>query len=144
MDGSIAIAEESIRLLEKAAQEADALEAEVRRLSMENKQLREQCQQAKKASSLDRNLLVKLATALESEGLLAEGMDSEKLASLYEENPNRLADIALRLLCPVTAEGQPVKSASIKVAGEKGKRIMFNGREVIDHDGWVNVINDLK
>lgn len=144
MEPSLVIAEESIALLEKAALEADALEAKVRQLESEKARLESQCNLLSKQASkpsLDRSLLLKVATVLENEGMLAEGMTSEKLASLYEENPNRLADIALRLLCPASAEGQPIKSASATTNSPGSpKTVNFNGREVVDHDGWLNVL----
>ncbi len=143
MEHSLAIAEESIALLEKAAREADALEVKVRQLESEKAKLESQCDLLGKQASkpvLDRSLLLKVANVLQSEGMLAEGMTADKLASLYEENPNRLADIALRLLCPAPAEGQPIKSASINNSPGAPKTVNFNGREVVDHDGWLNVL----
>lgn len=138
----LTIATHSIELLEKAAAEADALEAQVEALREKNKELETRCAHlGKQASSkLDRGLLLKVAGTLESGGMLSEGMTAEKLASLYEENPNRLADIALRLLCPVVPDGQPIgKAANLNSPGTLNT-IHFNGREVIDHDGWVNAL----
>lgn len=144
MVSPLEIAQESIALLEKAAREADAFEAQVGVLQAENRKLKSDYDLLSKqasASKLDRSLLLKVATILHNEGMLAEGMDAEKLASLYEENPNRLADIALRLLCPVAADGQPIaKAASVNPSPGGPKTVIFNGREVIDHDGWSNVL----
>lgn len=144
MVSPLEIAQESIALLEKAAQEADAFEAQVGVLQAENRELKNKYDLLSKQASapkLDRGLLLKFATILQNEGMLADGMDAEKLASLYEQNPNRLADIALRLLCPVAADGQPIaKSAAIKESPGSPKTVVFQGREVIDHDGWLSAL----
>jgi hypothetical protein len=142
---ALEIADDSLKLLEKAATEADALEGLARSLHIENNSLKEQnallSKQASASTKLDRSLLLKVAGILEQEGMLASGMDADKLASLYEADPNRLADVALRLLCPASAEGKSVKTASAAVNSPGSpKSVLFNGHEVIDHDGWLNAL----
>lgn len=143
MVSPLEIAEDSIALLEKAAREADALEAQVRDLTRINQKLEQELGSVKKQASaapkFDRRLLLKIATTLEDEGLLAPGMEAEKLASLYEQDPNRVADIALRLLYPMSADGKPIKAATEKSPGAPNL-VRFEGREVVDHDGWLSAL----
>lgn len=141
---ALEIAEGSIALLEKAAQEADAFEAQAKQLQTEVVRLKEQNNQLSKqaAAKIDRRLLLKVAEVLEQQEMLIEGMTSDKLASLYEADPNRLADITLRLLCPATGDGQPTGKQAKFSNNSPGapKTVRFNGREVIDHDGWLSAL----
>ena len=141
MVSALEIAEGSIALLEKAAQEADAFEAEVRVLRAENQQLKAQNSHLSKqaATKLDRSLLLKVASILEQEGLLADDMTADKLASLYEEDPNRLTDITLRLLSPAYSEGQPIGKAAA-TSQVTTKTVRFNGQDFVDNEGWLNVL----
>ncbi len=140
----VEIADQSLQLLEKAAAEADTLEAEAIRLRAENKQLKSALAQktASASSPVAPAMALKVAQLLEDNQMLAEGMTAEKLASLYTQDPNRLADIALRLLEPAVSEGAPMKRAAAPEtkSPDGGKIITFNGKTVIDHDGWANVL----
>lgn len=142
MVSALEIAEGSIALLEKAAQEADAFEAEARTLRQENSRLNEQLNiLSKKASvpQLNRHLLLKVATVLEHEGLLADDLTAEKLASLYEADPNRLADVCLRLLLPAGSDGQATGKVANHSQGEL-KTVRFNGKDFVDNENWLSVL----
>lgn len=142
MVSALEIAEGSIALLEKAAQEADALEAQARQLQVDNARLVAQNELLGKQASarIDRRLLLKVASVLEQQDMLVDGMTADKLASLYEADPNRLADITLRLLCPVTEEGQSIGKQAFSQSPNGPKTVRFNGQDVVDHDGWLSAL----
>lgn len=143
MVNPLEIAEQSIGLLEKAAQEADALEAENRNLRAANAELVKRCEALTKSAAarpttlpLDNNLLMKLATVLADAGMLAEDMTAEKLANIYQGDPNQLAKFALHILRPASADGQPTKAAALRDPHVK----IFEGREVYDPYGFTEVL----
>ena len=136
------IASQSIELLEKAAVEADALELQVSRLTRENEELKRQAKAASSRPIIDQRVLLKLAQCMADEGMLVEEMTAEKLASHYAQAPEQLAILALNLLRPMTTDGQPYKVAgsTTQTSPNAPKTVMFDGRELIDNDGWSKVL----
>lgn len=143
MVSALEIAEGSIALLEKAAQEADALDLAVQNLRRENLQLKASYEALSKqaaAPKMDRGLLLKLARLLEDSDMLVDGLTAEKLAADYESDPNRLAGLALHILCPVQPDGRPAgKSASTPSPGAP-KEVRFDGRTLTDEFGFMNAL----
>ena len=147
MSSPLDIAEECIALLEKSAAEGDRLDAEnlklksdLRALEVRNAELLRK-QASSVPPSLNPALVYKLATVMEEENLLADGYTAEKLASLLQAEPDKLLDLTFRLLAPAAPQGRATKAASaVKESSEKGKIVMFEGRRVVDLDGWLNVL----
>lgn len=135
------IAQESIELLQKAAQEADAFEQENGLLRQQVADLQKRASAPPVSRNFDPELLGKLAETLEEENLLVEGLTHQKLAQIIQEDPNRLTDITLRLICPMPVQGRAVKSAHTpRPSQESDKLVNFNGKMVIDHDGWLKAL----
>lgn len=142
MQALLDIAEGSIELLEKAAKEADALEAQNQQMRARLKALEGQYAQLQKSASqpaFKHNALLKLAKVLEDEEMLVEGQTAEKLAGVLAADPNQLVELTLSLIRPVAPQGLSTKAASTESPGDKNV-VEFEGRKVVDHDGWVNVI----
>lgn len=141
MTALLDITESSIELLEKAAQEADALEAVNTKLAARVKVLEQKNAELLKTASapkVDSAKMMKFARVLEEEQLLVEGMTADKLASLLTSDPNQIADIALHILRPVAPQGVPTKAANNSQGNTN--MVTFDGRQVVDNDGWVNVL----
>jgi hypothetical protein len=142
MQPLLEITANSIELLEKAAVEADGLELRVRELEAENKRLQQQVKVADARPVIDQRVLLKLAQCMADENMLIEDMTAEKLASHYAQAPEQLAILALNLLRPMTTDGQPYKVAGSQTPNSPNapKTVTFDGRQLVDNDGWSKVL----
>jgi len=138
------LSENLFDVLEKTAMENDALteqcaslKSQITKLAADNAQLK-----ARQSATLNVELRKKLESRLEAEGLLGPDTDASKAAAALQSNPNRLVALAYNLLTPATVEGKPIKLASTLPQEKSASHrvVEFNGRQVIDHDGWLNAL----
>lgn len=132
---------EVFELMHKCAAEADRLEEE-------NHSLRRQLQANKAASaapaSIGENLMEVLYDTLRREQIFLDDVTPEKAASFINENPEFLADLAIRLLTPVSGGGVALRSkvASVKVtSSDGGKLVTYNGQQFLDNENWLSAIS---
>ena len=125
-------------LLDKAAAEADSLEQVVNRQAREIEELKRQPKVAS-APLLDQAALMKLATTLEHEQLLPEGMDAKQACEHITRNPNILVRWTHTLAAPIReTEGRPVKSAgevAPKISGDT-KLVKLGDKVLVDDCNW--------
>jgi hypothetical protein len=138
------ITAELFDLLEKSAAEADALASRLAEVEREKKAaLESAAARPAPAPVLDSRLALRLAEALEQNNLLEPGVGKEAAAEHIKRNPNDVMRYAIGLLSPVDTGGLSVNAKS---AAETKKNpgdpvvVEFEGRQLVDHDGWSNVL----
>jgi hypothetical protein len=118
--------EKKAEALEQKDRQIESLQQEVARLKQAS------------APALNRPQLERIAQRLEEEGVLAEGMNAKQAADYFTNRPDKLLVLTEQLLTPLPAEGQTVKVADHSPA--VANVTTFNGKPVVDPDGWLRAI----
>lgn len=133
--------DELFGLLHKSAAEADSFEVLVEKQAREIRELKSRPLVAKPA--FDRAALDKLASVLEVEALLPEGISAKSAAENISVNPN----ILLRWMHNLATPHQVTEGRAVKVASEPkplsgtGKLVTLAGRTLVDNENWLACID---
>jgi hypothetical protein len=129
--------------LQKTAADLDASAAELQKSKQLLQAARQEIESSKKAavsaSPFKEEDLEKLAFRMQEEGMLCKGDSPEGVVAQLASDPGLLIKLAYSLLTPVT-EGQQIRRLSKQSSENVPNVVEFQGRSLVDHDGWLDAI----